>query len=179
MASSPAASIPAKTACRRSEYSSGEIVGKACPLPRKGGGWGGGAGLPRVPPVRGKFSRRLGDLLRVWHEEFLLRAVEGHRRNIGPCDTHDRAVQVAESVLGDDGGDLRAESAGEIVLVHDHRLTRAARGLEDGLLVERGKRPEVDHLDTQAFALEKGCGLQAIVSHEAPREAAHVVPRPA
>src|SRR3982075_962308 len=109
MASRPAASIPADTASLRLACSSMDIVGKAASLPGKEEAWEVRLCLLRGPSVRGKFSRRLGDLMRVWHEELLLRGVERHRRDIRPGDPYDRAVQVAKSVLGDDGGDLRSK----------------------------------------------------------------------
>src|SRR5690242_21827027 len=100
--------MPAATLARRSAYSACEIAGT----------WTGARGLA-ARLVGGKLAHRLRDLGRARHEEILLRGVEGHARDVGRGDAHDRAVEVVERVLGDDGGDLRSEAAGQVVLVHD------------------------------------------------------------
>src|SRR5260370_8052738 len=110
--------MPAQTASRRAAYSSAVICGTMmCLTPLSTAGRGGFL-------VRGKFSHRLRDLGRVGHEEFLLRSVERHGRDVWAGHTHDGPVQAVETVLRDDGRDLGSETAGEVVLRHHHRLTR-------------------------------------------------------
>src|SRR5258706_12886825 len=100
--------MPAATASRRMEYSAAEIDGKvALPACRGGMGWGGAVLSGRL--VRGKLSHRLRDLLRVRHEELLLRGVERHGRDVRRRHADDRAVQVAKSVLRDDRHNFGAE----------------------------------------------------------------------
>src|ERR1700693_4599206 len=118
--------MPAATASRRIAYSSVEMVGYdpvpfVRPSPRPSPA---SAGEGEDFLVRGKFSHRLRDLVRVWHEELLLRGVERNGRDVRRRDPDDRAVEVAESVLRDDCSDLRAEASGQIVLVDDHALAR-------------------------------------------------------
>src|SRR5439155_23995252 len=100
--------MPAATAWRRWAYSSAVICGIDVPSrpPRQRGG---------VFLVRGKLAYRLGDFFRARHEEFLLRAVEGHGGDIRRRDAHDRTIEAGEGVLGDGRGDLRAEAARQVV----------------------------------------------------------------
>ena len=51
-----------------------------------------------------------------------------------------------EAVLGDDGGDLGSNAAGQLALVADHRAAGLGDRFEDGRLVERDERARVDHL---------------------------------
>src|SRR6202521_4977797 len=73
-------------------------------------GWGGALGSGRGEGflVRGKLSHRLRDLVRVRHEELLVRSVERHGRDVWRRDPDHRAVEVTEGVLRDDGRDLGA-----------------------------------------------------------------------
>src|SRR5205823_9147084 len=160
------ASIPVVTASLRLRYSSGRMRGKSLPAPRGGPGWvalveewrrrGGFS-------VGGKDSHRLRDLRRTRHEELLLRGVERHRRNVRCGHSDYGPVQAVERVLGDDGCDLGPEAAGQVVLVHDHRLARLADGREDAVAVERRQGAQVDHLDTDPLRLERFGRLQAVV----------------
>src|SRR5258708_10581776 len=126
-ASRPGASIPAHTAWRLAAYSSGPTCGTlrcstplSLTLPPEGGG-------DTVFLVRGKLSHRLRDLLRVGHEEILLRGVERHGRDVGGGDAHHRPVEAVESMLRDDRPRLRSKTPADVVLVHDHRLAGLAR----------------------------------------------------
>src|SRR2546430_13984732 len=107
--------MPAATLSRRSRYSSGEIDGTV---------WVFALAARALRLVGGKLAHRLRDLLGAGHEELFLRRVEGHRGDVWRGDPHHRPVEVLKSVLGDDRRDLRPEPAGEVVLVHDHRLSR-------------------------------------------------------
>src|SRR5438128_4898553 len=113
--------MPAQTAERRSAYSSGEIWRGLIVLTPLSPAGGGGC-LDFL--VRGKSSHRLRDLLRVGHEEILLRGVERHCGNIRPRYAHHRPVEAVESMLRDDRHDFSSEPTGQIVLVHHHRLAR-------------------------------------------------------
>src|SRR5216683_5061216 len=128
--------MPAHTAARRAAYSSGEICGTvrcstplSLTLPPEGGG-------DTTFLVRGKLSHRLRDLFRVGHEEIFLRGVERHGWDVGCGDAYDRPIQAVESMLRDDGRDLRSKPAGDVVLVHDHRLAGLAHGFEDRFTVQ-------------------------------------------
>src|SRR5947207_7895755 len=107
--------MPAATASLLFRYSPWEMVGISLPTAWGGPGWG--LRLLDRRSVGGKLAQRLGDLVRAGHEEVLLRPIERHRRDIRGRDPHDRPVQAVEGVLGDDRGDLRAESSREVVLV--------------------------------------------------------------
>src|SRR5438093_11021141 len=120
MASRPAACMPAAMASRPFRYSSGEIEGISLPTACGGPGWG--LRLLDRRSVGGKSANRLRDLLRARHEEVLLRSIERHRRDVRRRDPHDWSIQAVESVLGDDRGDPRPESAPEVVLVDHYRL---------------------------------------------------------
>src|SRR5580704_1047231 len=167
--------MPAATASRRMEYSSVVTIGYD-PPPRPSPLRGTETSLPGMEDflVRGKLSHRLRDLVWIRHEELLLRGVERHGRYVWRCDPHHRAVEVAESVLRDDGGYLGAETSGQVVLVHDHSLAGFAHRFQDRVPVERRQRAEVDHLHGHPFRLQLRRRLQAVVGHEAPREAAQV-----
>src|SRR5258708_21223250 len=105
--------MPAATASRRIAYSSVEIVGYVSFLDPPCGG-------TEDFLVRGKLSHRLRDLVRVGHEELLLRCVERHRRDVRRGDADDRAVEVAEAVLRADRRHLGPEAPARVVLLHDH-----------------------------------------------------------
>src|SRR6266446_5906791 len=112
--------MPAATLSRRRLYSACSIWG--------GGTWvlgGRGRALPE-PLVGGKLAHRLGDLGRAGHEEILLRRVEGHRRDVRRRHANHGSVETVESVLRDDGRNLGAKAAREVVLMDDHRLARLA-----------------------------------------------------
>src|SRR6202022_3221525 len=125
--------MPAHTAVRLSAYSSEPTCGKAT------GAFAGAFFL-----VRGKSSHRLRDLLRVGHEEILLRGVERHRRDVGSGDAHDRPIQAVESMLRDDRRNFGSEAAGEVVFVHHNRLARLPPRFEDGVAAPGAKAPEAD-----------------------------------
>src|SRR5579859_2215914 len=164
--------MPAQTASLRLRYSSGRTWGTSLPTVWGGPGWG----APPEPDllVRGKRAHRLRDLLRAWHEEVLLRRVERHRGDVRRRDARDGPVEAVERVLGDERRDLRAETAGEVVLVHDHGLSRLADRLEDGVPVEGGQSPQVDDLDADAVRRHPLRRLQRVVRHQAPRKAAEL-----
>src|SRR5438270_4232937 len=143
--------MPAATLARRSAYSACEISGRRI-----------GALVLVARLMGGKLPRRGGDLGRARHEELLLRTVEWHRRHIWPRDAEDRAVEILERVLRDDRGDLGAEPASEVVLVHHHRLARLAHRREDRVAVERREGAEIDDLDAHAVGLELGGGVRAV-----------------
>src|SRR6266849_3641664 len=132
--------MPATTASRLARYSSSDICGTSVPSrpPRERGG---------VRLVRGKVAHRFGDLFGAGHEELLLRTVEWHRGNVGRRDAHNWTVEAVERVLRDGRRDLRAETAGQVVLVYDHRLAGLLRRGQDGGSVQRRKRSQVDDLD--------------------------------
>src|SRR3989442_13338113 len=98
--------MPAHTAERRAANSSGPTCGYSIgglptrgEVPAEGGGWGD-APL-EVFLVRGKFSHRLRDLLRVGHEEILLRRVEGHGGDVWRGHAHHQRMHAVESMLRD------------------------------------------------------------------------------
>src|SRR5258708_25184395 len=135
--------MPAATASRRIAYSSLEMAGYDPPPDQdRERSWPPsplrGRGDMRL--VRGKFSHRLGDLVRVRHEELLLRSVERHGRDVRRRDPDHRAVEVAEGVLRDDGGDFGAETPGQVVLVHDHSLAGFADRFQDRVPVEGDRK---------------------------------------
>src|SRR5437879_2399834 len=163
MASSRIASMPAHTASRRALYSSAVMCGTV----RVAAAFGLVAVL-----VRGKLPHRLGDLVRAGHEEVLLWRVERHPWHVWRRDPHDRTVEAVECVVRDGSSDLGAKPTGEVVLMHDHSLARLAHRLEDGVAVEWGQRAQVDDLDADTLRLELLSRLQAVVGHQAPREAA-------
>src|SRR5712692_4486867 len=154
MASRCIASMPATTASRLTRYSSSVMRGTGVPSrpPRERGG---------VRLVRGKGAHRFGDLLRAGHEELLLRAVERHRGNVWRRDAHDRTVEAVERVLRDGRRNLRAETAGQVVLVHDHRLAGLLHRGQDGAPVQGGGRSQVGNLEGGGYRPANARGLHA------------------
>ena len=88
------------------------------------------------------------------------------------------ASRVLEGVLGDDCRDLAAEAAGERVLVDDEHLPGRPGGFEDGLLVERVEREQVDNRALDPLARELFGGSEGLVQHQAVGEHGEVVAAP-
>ena len=77
----------------------------------------------------------------------------------------DRRVQVVERALGDDRGDLGGDAVALVALVH-HDGARGLLGrVDQRLLVERPRRPRVDHLRADAALLQH---LGRAQGHAAP-----------
>src|SRR3954447_3311304 len=103
------------------------------------------------------------------------RALERRRerdRRVGRRDAHDRAVEVLEAALADQGGHLGADPARARGLVQHHDLARLADRREDRLLVERAQRAQVDHLDRGASQISRR--LQSERHHLPVRDHAQV-----
>src|SRR5712691_7484003 len=173
--------MPAHTAERLAANSAGTTCGYSIgdlptrgEAPAEGGGWGDARF--DVVLVRGKLPHRLRDLLRIGHEELLLRGVERHGGDVRRGDPHDRPVKAVESMLRDDGRDLSPKPASDVVLVDDHRLAGLANRLQDRVTVQGRQAPEVDDLDAHAFGRELLRGLEAVMRHQAPRKTAQPGP---
>ena len=82
-------------------------------------------------------------------------------------------------MFGDDGRDLAANAAGEVGLVHDEHLARAAGSLKDGAAVQRGERAQVEDRALDAGRGKLLGGLEALVHHVAVRDDGQVVALPA
>src|SRR5690606_17007901 len=62
------------------------------------------------------------------------------------ADAPHRAVEPGKELVGDAGGDLRADPPRERVLVHDEDLARLLHRGRDALHVEGLERAQIDHL---------------------------------
>src|SRR4051794_6109244 len=71
-------------------------------------------------------------------------------RHVGCGDAAHGAVEVLEGLLRDDRRDLGAGGAHLVGLVDDQHLRGLAHAGEDGLLVERHERAQVEHFDRRA-----------------------------
>ena len=92
----------------------------------------------------------------------------------GPARRSHRRIEVGEGLLRDDGGDLGAVAAGQVVLVHDERLAGLAHRGQDRLLVDRRQRAQVDNLDIDPFSRHGLSRLQGVVMHHAIGKQAQV-----
>ena len=82
--------------------------------------------------------------------------IGGRQRDVRGGDADDRAVEIPEGFVGDNGGDLRAPTAEPRVLFHREQSTRLRDRAEDRLRVERDQRAQVDDLRIDAvFACKR------------------------
>ena len=82
----------------------------------------------------------------------------------------DGAVEVVECLLGHHRRYLSAVATEPVVLINHEALAGLAHGIEDGFLVERPKRPEIDDLDTDPFVHDDVGGLERVVRHQPVRD---------
>src|SRR3954453_23779859 len=99
-----------------------------------------------------ELTARLLDVAGLGQDRALERRRERDRR-VGRGDAHDRAVEILEAALAEQGGHLGAHAARTSGLVQHHDLARLAHRSEDRLLVERTQRAQVDHLDRGALQI--------------------------
>src|SRR5437773_10378910 len=100
--------------------------------------------------------------------------VVGNARDVRTRDPRHRTVEAVERLLGDDRRDLCPVATEPVALVDDQALAGLADRIEDGLLVERSKGPEVDDLDADVLFGYAVAGLEPVVGHEAVGDARHL-----
>ncbi len=72
-------------------------------------------------------------------------------RNVGHGDARDRRIEIEERLVGDDRGNLRAETAGAQILMDDQAAPRAADAFQHHLAVPRHQRAQVDDIGADAL----------------------------
>jgi hypothetical protein len=85
----------------------------------------------------------------------ILEMIGSGQRDVRGGDADDRAVEIPEGFVGDNGGDLRAPAAEPRVLFYREQSTRLRDRAEDGLSIERDQRPQVDDLRIDAMLVCK------------------------
>ena len=70
-----------------------------------------------------------------------------------------------EGFLGKNGSDFTGDTTGPGVFVNDQALISLPDGVEDGFLVERHERAEVDNLGFNTFFGKRGGGFERGVHH--------------
>ena len=79
---------------------------------------------------------RFDDARRARQRE-ILEMIGSRQRYVRGSDADDRAVEIPEGFVGDNGGDLRAPAAESRVLFDREQSTRLRDRAEDGLGIER------------------------------------------
>ena len=124
--------------------------------------------------IPGQLADRVGDLFGVGHEPVLQRMAERHGGHVRAAQAHHRAIQVFERFTRDDGRDLGAVTHRQVVFVDDERLAGLFAPSRGSSACPPGDRPQVHHLDADAFLRHLFCRLQAIKVHHAVSEHAEV-----
>ena len=87
-------------------------------------------------------------------QESVLEGRAVRNRRVRGCDAP-RVVEVAERLLRDTGEHLTGPTACDRAFLDDHDAVGLPDRGEDGVEVQRPERPQVDHLDGHAVALER------------------------
>ena len=89
-------------------------------------------------------------------------------------DPHTGASKRQQPALGHQGRDLAAKPASARRLVHDHAASGLGDGIQDGILVIRLERGEIDHLGIDALGGQLIGRRERILDHGAPADEGHI-----